>query len=380
MNTLAKPKDKIRFNFRGENYEADVKSNDGSELQLTYPNEIYGPAKLIWNGENWAFGRNIIPIQILDPTSDEYTGEKFHKEPTTQFTTHQLADMNILIQADPQTFDNLCFTNKWLNAICRSKTYENQLYKARIQVHFPQYYNQIEEIGESRKMTWKQIYIALKYINPEIKDIAAHTVYNLNWVNDKSLPLLKLFDAFQLEELKTRHYVQERLPFENIQTWNYFVDNYPLQYTDVFTNIDNIDYFIRRAPWDLFKKFYDKNWEILNSNPNFTYFRVLMYRLKEYERSRVRTIQGDVSISIDENTLTQNVYSKLTELERSELITKLFKLYAYQIYRETLFLILKKFHEYGYRLAQNDLEYILRLQLPRIQKYLMQYYQIPEST
>lgn len=387
MNTLAKPKDKIRFNFRNQNFEANVKSNNGSELQLTYSNEISGPAKLVWNGENWAFGRNIIPIQILDPNSEKYTGEKFHKEPTTQFTTHQLADINILIQADPESFKNLCVTNKWLNAICTSKTYENQIYEGRLQVHYPQYYSQIEEIGKSGKMTWKQIYTALKYINPEIKNIATHSIYRLNWVTDKTLLLLKLYDSVQFPydenleepEVFSRSYIRERIPFENVDAWNYIIDNYPLGHADVFTNIDNVDYFIQHAPWDLFEKFYEKNWDILNSNPNFRYFKVLIYRLKEYELFRKRTIQGDLSISINEDTITQSMYSKLTDVEKSALITRLFKLYPYQIHQEIFYRLLEKFHEYGYRLTLNDIRYILSLNLSHIRKYLKEYYQIEES-
>ncbi|AYV85885.1 MAG: hypothetical protein Solivirus1_42 [Solivirus sp.] len=57
----------------------------------------------------------------------------------SSLTKHELADLEILIYADLQTFSRLCRLNKYFAGMCNGPK-NARLYSARIQVHFPELY------------------------------------------------------------------------------------------------------------------------------------------------------------------------------------------------------------------------------------------------
>ncbi len=252
MSRKPQVNDIVKFVFRDKEHEAFINQLDHNtnELILTYIGTNTGPSKIKWNGTNWVFGRNILDVKfeapppppillppiIPDLTTEEYTGKKFHQEPTTKFTTHQLADLEILIYADNATFDNLCSTNKHMHSLCMNKFYENQLYENRVRVHFPQYYEQVFPVAkdsvnpnlEARKrLTWKQIYLALKHLNTDVKNLKIQPITNLDWVTDEKLLLLRLFDAIQYPS--SREYINSKVSFGNKKAWTYFIENYRIE-------------------------------------------------------------------------------------------------------------------------------------------------------
>ena len=290
--------------------EGVVEFCDEEDLKIKYSSGIVSSFKRKDN--NWMCGTELVTFTFLAPWSDEITGTKFHSEGGEQLTTQRLADIQILIQCDHSTFTALSLVNKLLHALSKDKFYENEIYKGRLEVHYPQYFTEVTPVQEKGLLSWKKIYKALQQINLKIPNLTKHYVSKLDWVTDKKLDLLRLYDAIQSPE--TRSYLKWKVSFENIETWRYFIEKYSISIIDTTVNINEIQSFLYRSPIDLLELFYNKNWEILVTHQKYNLYRVLAHRLS-----------SDYPDGFENNTIedfSETLLSKLTKGKRSRLIIR----------------------------------------------------------
>jgi hypothetical protein len=308
---IANKGDIARFTILHTQYEGVVGFCDEEDLRIEFSTGVVLSFKQQDN--NWLYEEEIASFTFLAPHSDEITGTKFHQEGSQQFTTQRLADIQILIQCDHETFVALSSVNRSLYTLSKDKFYENEIYKARVEVHHSKYFTEVAEVVKvsvqnKKALTWRQIYNALQNINLDITNLTDHYVTNLNWVTDKNLDLLKLYDAIQKPE--TRLYLTcEHFSFEYNKTWRYFVESYPISMTDTIVNTFNIQRFLNYSSLDLLELFYNKNWEILNITRKYNLCRVLIKRL---------SVDPDERISVSE--IPKSLLSKLTAQEQKRLI------------------------------------------------------------
>ena len=371
---MAKTGDIVRFTFQEENYEVIIKSKSNDIMYITPPTKLYtGPTMFSWYNTNWHIGlnNNVVELQIMKPWSEEATGKKFHSDGATEFTTHRLTDLYILTLVDDDSFQNLRQTNKLLHSISTDKFHSKELFQERVALHYPQYLEQVRQATKKEqsafgKMSWREIYVALRYINLDVENIAEHYVSNLDWVNDRTLPLLKLYDILQCvnnddEEgiCFTRQYLKCRINNNDSKTWNYFVERYPITSCDLMINVDNIRSFLYDSQMPLFEKFYIKNWEILQTDERYHLVRILYRKLTDQNR--------DEKIAIDDTTFSKTLLERMTAKERSILVYNVitYHMYHYDDKLSQCTALLNKFYNDGFWLISRYAER-LRINFPNL--------------